>query len=112
LAQLTHGPGFNSGPLSASRGASGPSKNAFSTANRERPSQMAQDLFWSVLAHLQILHPGFGGRRRPKFSFHFKRAIHLVDAITIKLIARCIDWAKYRRRKAVTRFLWEAAVGG
>jgi hypothetical protein len=111
-AQLTHALGLNdvcdglrlhSGPLSALRGATPPSKNGLSTANRERPAQMAQDLLWAVLEHLQQLHPGFGGRRRPKFAFRFKRAIHLVDATTIQLIARCLDWAKHRRRKAAAK---------
>ena len=112
FAQLTHALGLNdvcdglrlhSGPLSAIRGATPPSKNGLSTANRERPAQMAQDLFWALLDHLQQLHPGFGGRRRPKFAFRFKRAIHLVDATTIQLIARCLDWAKHRRRKAAAK---------
>lgn len=111
-AQLTHALGLNdvcdglrlhSGPLSAIRGATPPSKNGLSTANRERPAQMAQELFWAVLEHLQQLHPGFGGRRRPKFAFRFKRVIHLVDATTIQLIARCLDWAKHRRRKAAAK---------
>ena len=111
-AQLTHSLSLNdvcdalqlnSGPLSAIRGATPPSKNGLSTANRERPARMAQELFWSVLEHLQQLHPGFGGRRRPKFAFRFKRAIHLVDATTIQLIARCLDWAKHRRRKAAAK---------
>jgi hypothetical protein len=111
-AQFTHALGLNdvcdglrlhSGPLSAIRGATAPSKNGLSTANRERPAQMAQDLFWAVLDHLQQAHPGFGGRRRPKFTFRFKRAIHLVDATTIQLIARCLDWAKHRRRKAAAK---------
>jgi DDE family transposase/uncharacterized protein DUF4372 len=111
-AQLTHALGLNdvcdglrlhSGPLSAIRGATPPSKNGLSTANRERPAQMAQELFWAVLEHLQQLHPGFGGRRRPRFAFRFKRAIHLVDATTIQLIARCLDWAKHRRRKAAAK---------
>lgn len=111
-AQFTHALGLNdvcdglrlhSGPLAAIRGATPPSKNGLSTANRERPAQMAQDLFWAVLGHLQQAHPGFGGRRRPKFAFRFKRAIHLVDATTIQLIARCLDWAKHRRRKAAAK---------
>ena len=110
--QFTHALGLNdvcdglrlhAGPLSAIRGATPPSKNGLSTANRERPAQMAQDLFWAVLGHLQADHPGFGGRRRPKFAFRFKRAIHLVDATTIQLIARCMDWAKHRRRKAAAK---------
>ena len=111
-AQFTHALGLNdvcdglrlhSGPLAAIRGATPPSKNGLSSANRERPAQLAQDLFWAVLGHLQQTHPGFGGRRRPKFAFRFKRAIHLVDATTIQLIARCLDWAKHRRRKAAAK---------
>jgi len=111
-AQFTHALGLNdvcdglrlhAGPLSAIRGATPPSKNGLSTANRERPAQMAQDLFWAVLGHLPQAHPGFGARRRPKFTFRFKRAIHLVDATTIQLIARCLDWAKHRRRKAAAK---------
>ena len=111
-AQFTHALGLNdvcdglrlhAGPLAAIRGAAPPSKNGLSTANRQRPAQMAQDLFWAVLGHLQEVHPGFGGRRRPRFAFRFKRAIHLVDATTIQLIARCLDWAKHRRRKAAAK---------
>jgi hypothetical protein len=112
FAQLTHALGLNdvcdalrlhSGPLSAVRGATPPSKNGLSTANRERNPKLAEQLFWSVLEHLQHVHPGFGGPRRPKFAFRFKRAIHLVDATTIQLIARCMDWAKHRRRKAAAK---------
>jgi len=111
-AQLTHAIGLNdvcdalrlhSGPLSAVRGATPPSKNAVSSANRERSAQMAQDLFYAVFGHLQKLHPGFGRDRRPRFAFRFKRVIHLVDATTIQLVARCLDWAKHRRRKAAAK---------
>ena len=47
---------------------------------------MAEQLFWAVLDHLQTLQPAFGGNRRPKFAFRFKRLIHVVDATTIQLI--------------------------
>jgi hypothetical protein len=67
-AQLTHAIGLNdvcdglrlhSGPLSAVRGATPPSKNALSTANRERSAQMAQDLFpFLVVTKLFLLIPG------------------------------------------------------
>ena len=111
-AQLTHALGLNdvcdalrlhSGPLSAIRGATPPSKNALSHANRERNPQMAEALFWKMLEHLQQLHPGFSARRRPKFAFRFKRLIHVVDSTTIQLVARCMDWAKHRRRKAAAK---------
>ena len=111
-AQLTHSLGLNdvcdalrlhSGPLSAIRGATPPSKNALSHANRERNPKMAEALFWTMLGHLQQLHPGFGARRRPRLAFRFKRLIHIVDSTTIQLVANCLDWAKHRRRKAAAK---------
>jgi hypothetical protein len=111
-AQLTHSLGLNdvcdalrlhSGPLSAIRGATPPSKNALSHANRERNPKMAEALFWTMLEHLQQLHPGFGARRRPKLAFRFKRLIHIVDSTTIQLVANSLDWAKHRRRKAAAK---------
>ena len=111
-AQLTHALSLNdvadalhlhAGPLSAIRAATPPSKNALSHANRERNPQLAEQLFWAMLAHLQQLQPGFGARRRPKFAFRFKRLIHVVDSTTIQLVARCLDWAKHRRRKAAAK---------
>lgn len=112
-AQLTHSIGLNdvcdalrifSGPLSAIRGAIGPSRNALSHANKERDAIMAERLFWSTLEHVQKLSPGFGvGRRHKRFHFRFKRVIHLVDSTTIQLVANCLDWAKHRRRKAAAK---------
>ena len=111
-AQLTHSLGLNdvcdalrlhSGRLSAVRGATPPPKNTLSYANRTRDPQMAEQLFWSVLDHLQTLQPAFGGNRRPKFAFRFKRLIHVVDATTIQLMARSLDWARHRRRKAAAK---------
>jgi len=111
-AQLTHALSLNdvcdalrlhSGPLSAIRGATSPSKNALSHANRERNPKMAEALFWQMLEQLQQLHPGFGARCRPKFAFRFRRTIHVVDSTTIQLVARCMDWAKHRRRKAAAK---------
>ncbi|HZR18882.1 MAG TPA: IS4 family transposase [Verrucomicrobiae bacterium] len=112
FAQLTHALGLNdvcdalrlnAGPLSAIRGATPPSKNALSHANRERDAAMAEKLFWNMLAHLQAIAPQFGGGRRPRFAFRFKRMIHVVDSTTIQLVARCMDWAKHRRRKAAAK---------
>jgi len=111
-AQLTHALSLNdvcdalrlhAGPLSAIRAATPASKNALSHANRQRDPLMAEELFWAMLDHLQQLHPGFGARRRPKFAFRFKRLIHVVDSTTIQLVARCLDWAKHRRRKAAAK---------
>jgi hypothetical protein len=111
-AQITHSLGLNdvcdalrlhSGPLSALRGATPPPKNTLSYANRTRDPKMAEQLFWAVLEHLQALQPAFGGNHTPRCAFRFKRRIHVVDSTPIQLMARSIDWAKHRRRKAAAQ---------
>ena len=109
-AQLTHAIGLNdvcdalklfSGPLSAIRGAVGPSANALSHANRVRDAHMSEQLLWGQLDHLQTLTPSFvaGRRRLPRF----KRRMYIVDSTVITLVANCMSWAKHRRRKAATK---------
>jgi len=111
-AQITHALGLNdvcdalrlhSGPLSTLRGATPPPKNTFSHANRTRDPKLAEQLFWKVLEHLQTLAPSFAGQHTPRFAFRFKRLIHVVDTTTIQLMARSLDWAKHRRRKAAAK---------
>jgi hypothetical protein len=112
-AQLTHSIGLNdvcdalrlhSGPLSSIRGATPPSRNNLSHADRVRPAQMAEKLFWAVLEHLGRLSPAFvSGKAAKRFARKFKRTIHLVDSTTIPLIASCLDWARHRRRKAAAK---------
>ena len=112
-AQLTHSIGLNdvcdalrlqSGPLSSIRGATPPTRNTLSHADKVRPAEMAEKLFWAVFEHLSLLSPNFfSGTGRKRFASKFKRAIHLVDSTTIPLIASCMDWAKHRRRKAAAK---------
>jgi hypothetical protein len=113
FAQLTHSIGLNdvcdalrlhSGPLASLRGAKPPTRNNLSHANKVRPAEMAEQLFWAVFEHLGNLSPRFvsgaGGKR---FARRFKRTVHLVDSTTIPLIASCLDWARHRRRKAAAK---------
>jgi hypothetical protein len=112
-AQLIHSIGLNdvcdalglhSGPLSSIRGATPPSRNNLSHANKVRPAEMAEQLFWAVFQHLGDLSPGFvSGKAGKRFARKFKRTIHLVDSTTIPLIASCMDWARHRRRKAAAK---------
>jgi hypothetical protein len=112
-AQLTHSIGLNdvcdglqlhSGPLSALRGATPPSRNNLSYANRERDAALAERLFGEVMGHLGDLSPRFvSGRAGKKFARRFQRTIHVVDSTTIELVASCMDWAKHRRRKAAAK---------
>jgi DDE family transposase/uncharacterized protein DUF4372 len=111
-AQLTHALGLNdvcdalrlhSGPLSTLRGATAPSRNNLSHANKQRDAALAQRLFWSVLEHLQSLRPDFRRGRGFRLARRFKRVIHVVDSTTLQLVASCLDWAKHRRRKAAAK---------
>lgn len=112
FTQLTHALGLNdvcdalrlhSGPLSAIRGAAPPSRNGLSHANKVRPSEMAEQLFWKVLEHLEGLSPAFGSGRRRSPLHRFKRAVHIIDSTVIQLVANCLDWAGHRRRKAAAK---------
>ena len=109
-AQLPHAISLNdvgdslrlhSGPLSALRGATPPSKNGLSHANNERDPALAEALFWKMLAHLR--GPALDGRAGRRWAGGFTRTIHLVDLTTLELIASCLDWAKHRRRKAAAK---------
>jgi hypothetical protein len=112
FAQLSHSIGLNdvcdalqlhSGALAAIAGASAPSRNGLSNANRERPAEMAEQLFWKVLEGLRTQSPGFGAGRRRGPAFRFRALIHVVDTTVLELVANCMDWAQHRRRKAAAK---------
>jgi len=113
FAQLSHALSLNdvcdnlknhSSPLSTISGATPPSRNGFSHANRTRNYKMAEELFWETLSHLKKQHPNFGhGRNYVGLPRRFKRMINVVDSTTIQLVANCMDWAKHRRRKAAAK---------
>src|SRR5213593_3903461 len=111
-AQLTHSIGLNdlcdslqlhSGPLASLRGATAASRNGLSNANRERPAEMAEKLFWRVMSCLGEQSPGFVAGRPRGAAFRFKMPIHVVDTTVMELVANCMDWAKHRRRKAAAK---------
>ena len=110
--QLSHSLGLNDlcdalqlhpGPLVNVRGATPPSRNGLSSANRERPAAMAEQLFWQVLGHLGQQTPGFVQGRSRGVAFRFKVPIHVVDTTVMELVANCMDWAQHRRRKAAAK---------
>jgi hypothetical protein len=113
FAQISHAIGLNdicdalglfSGPLSALRGATPPSRNNLSYANKHRDASLAEKLFWEMLDHLKRISPRFGtGNAGRGVTRRFRRVIHVVDSTTIQLVASCMDWAKHRRRKAAAK---------
>ena len=111
-AQLSHAIGLNdvcdglqlnAGALVTIRGATPPSRNGLSHANKVRPAEMAEKLFWGVLDSLGQTSPGFiKGKSRGR-AHRFKVPIHIVDTTVIELVANAMDWAKHRRRKAAAK---------
>jgi len=96
----------HAGPLSTIRGATPPSRNGLSNANKSRDAGLAEELFWSVLSHLQKQSPSFGNgpkNRKRGLPRRFLRAVHAIDSSTIKLVANTMTWAKHRRRKAAAK---------
>jgi hypothetical protein len=90
-------------PLRTLRGATPPSRNALSHANKIRSSAMAEALFWQVLEHLQASFPRFRGGQTRGLAWRFRRTIHVVDATVIQLLATCLDWAEHNHRKAAAK---------
>jgi len=112
-AQLTHAIGLNDvcdalrmnrGALATIRGATPPSRNNLSHANKVRDAQMAEALYWAIMEHLMKQSPGFAkGKIHRGYLRRFHKAIYAVDSTTIQLVANCLDWAKHRRRKAAAK---------
>lgn len=112
-AQLTHAIGLNDvcdalrmnrEALATIRGATPPSRNNLSHANKVRNAAMAEALYWAIMAHLMNQSPGFAkGKIRRGYVRRFHKAIYAVDSTTIQLVANCMDWAKHRRRKAAAK---------
>jgi hypothetical protein len=112
FAQLTHAIGLNDvcdwlrmkSQALAKLGATPPSRNALSHANKVRSSECIEQLFWKVLGHLQSCEPGFArGKRGKGLLRRFRVKLHAVDSTTMELVANCLDWAKHRRRKAAAK---------
>ena len=111
-AQLSHALSLNdvcdalrlrATPLRALRGATPPSRNNLSHANKTRSCTMAEALFWETLKHLEQSFPRFGQGRTQGLAWRFRRTIHVVDATVIQLVASCLDWARHQRRKAAAK---------
>lgn len=112
FAKLTHAFGLNdvcdalglySGPWASIRSATPPKRNTLSHANRQRPAALAEELFWGTLEHLRHQAPSFGRRRFPGKLRRLQRTIHLLDSTVLELVAKCLDWAAHRRRKAAAK---------
>ena len=67
-------------------------RSTLAYANENRPHQVYQDLFYSLLGKLH-------GKGK-KHKFRFKNPLYSVDASTIDLCLNLFPWAHFRRHKA------------
>ena len=70
-------------------------RSTLSYANKQRPAQFFQELFWASLKHFQN-NGGFGN---PKHQFRFNNQLLSLDATVISLCLKLFPWAKFRRAK-------------
>ena len=96
---------FHKGYLAQIRDCVPPSRNGLAHANATRDAALAEELFWTVLNEVKSKYPEFisDSRRYPGMPWRFRRPIHIVDSTTIRLIAKCMDWAKHTKQKAAAK---------
>jgi hypothetical protein len=73
-----------------------PGKSTLSYANKNRPWQMYQDLFYETYAWCRSTTP-------VKHKFRFKNKLLSLDSTTISLCLSLFPWAEYRRTKGAVK---------
>jgi hypothetical protein len=73
-----------------------PSKSTLSYANKKRPWQMFQDLFYETLDFCRKASPG-------RHKFRFKNKLLSLDSTTISLCLSLFPWAEFRRTKGAVK---------
>lgn len=73
-----------------------PSKSTLAYANQNRPANLYEDLFWSLLARFRS-HQELGLPNRP--AFRFKNRLLSLDSTIISLCLQLFPWAHYLQTK-------------
>ena len=74
-----------------------PPRSTLAYANKHRPWEVYQDVFYSVLGQCQALAARKGRR------FRFKNPLRSLDATVIDLCLKVFDWARFRRTKGAIK---------
>jgi Domain of unknown function (DUF4372)/Transposase DDE domain len=72
-----------------------PNKSTLSYANKHRPAELYEDLFYTALGRFRN-ERGLGLRKQ---RFRFKNKLLSLDSTTISLCLEMFPWAKFRRTK-------------
>lgn len=73
-----------------------PKRSTLSYANKHRPWQLYQNIFYQMLDKCRTLAVG-------KKKFRFKNKLFSLDMTVIPLCASLFDWAKYKRTKGAVK---------
>jgi len=70
-----------------------PSKSSLSYANKKRPAELFQQLFWTTLARFRS-QSMLGPSQKP---FRFKNKLLLLDSTTISLCLSLFAWVEFKK---------------
>ena len=113
LTEICDDADLNRRKLSLVRNATPGKRNTFSHANRTRPAEVAEVVYWETLRHLSNISPGFVPPKRVGgFLSRFRsRGIFAIDSSIIKLALSCIESYPYRSKKAAAKMHVRIPVG-
>ena len=88
-------------------------RNTFSHANRTRPAEVAEEVYWETVRRLGEVSPGFIPPKRVRgFLSRFRdRGIFAIDSTVIKLALSCIASFPYRSKKVAAKMHARLPVG-
>ena len=113
LTEICDDADLNRRKLSLVRNATPGKRNTFSHANRTRPAELAEEVYWETARNLGEVSPDFVPPKRVRgFLSRFRdRGIFAIDSTVIKLALTCIASYPYRSRKAAAKMHARLPVG-
>ena len=113
LTEICDDADLNKRKLSLVRNATPGKRNTFSHANRTRPAEVAEKVYWETVRHLGEVSPGFiPPKRIGGFLSRFRdRGIFAIDSTVIKLALSCIASYPYRCKKAAAKMHARLPIG-
>ena len=113
LTEICDDADLNRRKLSLVRNATPGTRNTFSHANRTRPAEVAEEVYWETARHLGEVSPDFIPPKRVRgFLSRFKdRGIFAIDSTVIKLALSCIASYPYRSKKAAAKMHARLPIG-
>ena len=113
LTEICDDADLNKRKLSLVRNATPGRRNTFSHANRTRPAEVVEEVYWKTVRHLGEVSPDFIPPKRVRgFLSRFKdRGIFAIDSTVIKLALSCIASYPYRSKKAAAKMHARLPIG-